>query len=88
MLRLVDDAGKEVAQGEFGEMLVKGKSSAMDYDGRLAQSSSTFEGHWTRTGDKYEKLAHGRYRYCGRTDDMFKVGGIWLAQRKPKAPVA
>jgi 4-hydroxybenzoate-CoA ligase len=78
-LRLLDEAGREVAEGEIGEMLVKGKSSAMDYYGRLAQSRSTFEGHWTRTGDKYVKLPAGRYRYCGRTDDMFKVGGIWLA---------
>jgi 4-hydroxybenzoate-CoA ligase len=79
LLRLVDEAGHEVAEGEIGEMLVKGKSSAMDYYCRLAQSRSTFEGHWTRTGDKYEKLGGGRYRYCGRTDDMFKVGGIWVA---------
>jgi 4-hydroxybenzoate-CoA ligase len=79
LLRLVDEAGREVEEGEIGEMLVKGKSSAMDYYCRLAQSRSTFEGHWTRTGDKYVKLKAGRYRYCGRTDDMFKVGGIWLA---------
>ena len=51
----------------------------MDYFGRRAQSRSTFEGHWTRTGDKYEKLTGGRYAYCGRTDDMFKVSGVWVA---------
>ena len=58
---------------------MKGDSVAMDYFARRAQSRSTFEGHWTRTGDKYEKLADGRYRYCGRTDDMFKVSGVWVA---------
>ena len=78
-LRLVDDAGAEVAEGAIGELLVKGESSAMDYFGRRAQSRSTFEGHWTRTGDKYEKLAGARFAYCGRTDDMFKAGGIWVA---------
>jgi 4-hydroxybenzoate-CoA ligase len=78
-LRLVDEAGAEVAEGGIGELLVKGESAAMDYFGRRAQSRSTFEGHWTRTGDKYEKQKGGRYIYCGRTDDMFKVGGIWVA---------
>ena len=78
-LRLVDEHGAEVPEGAIGELLVRGDSAAMDYFGRRAQSRSTFEGHWTRTGDKYEKLAGGRYRYCGRTDDMFKVSGIWVS---------
>ncbi len=78
-LRLVDESGGEVAEGGVGELLVKGDSGAMDYFGRRSQSRATFEGHWTRTGDKYEKLAGGRYRYCGRTDDMFKVSGVWVS---------
>jgi 4-hydroxybenzoate-CoA ligase len=78
-LRLVDENGAEVGEGAIGELLVRGESAAMDYFGRRAQSRSTFEGHWTRTGDKYEKLAGGRYRYCGRTDDMFKVSGVWVS---------
>jgi 4-hydroxybenzoate-CoA ligase len=78
-LRLVDEHAAEVAEGGIGELLVRGESAAMDYFGRRAQSRSTFEGHWTRTGDKYEKLAGGRFRYCGRTDDMFKVSGIWVS---------
>jgi 4-hydroxybenzoate-CoA ligase len=78
-LRLVDEAGAEVAEGGIGELLVKGDSAALDYFGRRAQSRATFEGAWTRTGDKYEKLSGGRYRYCGRTDDMFKVSGVWVA---------
>ncbi len=78
-LRLVDEAGAEVAEGGIGELLVKGESAALDYFGRRTQSRSTFEGHWTRTGDKYEKLPGGRYAYCGRTDDMFKVSGVWVA---------
>ena len=78
-LRLVDEAGAEVAEGAIGELLVKGDSAPLDYFGRRAQSRATFEGAWTRTGDKYERLGGGRYRYCGRTDDMFKVSGIWVA---------
>jgi 4-hydroxybenzoate-CoA ligase len=78
-VRLVDEQGREVAEGEIGEMLVRGASAAADYWNRRGQSRSTFQGHWTHTGDKYEKLTEGRFRYCGRTDDMFKVGGIWLS---------
>ncbi len=78
-VRLVDEHGAEVAEDAIGEMLVRGASGAMDYWSRRQQSRTTFEGHWTRTGDKYEKLADGRFRYCGRTDDMFKVSGIWVS---------
>ena len=78
-LRLVDERGAEVGEGEIGELLVKGESAALDYFGRREKSRATFEGAWTRTGDKYEKLTGGRFRYCGRTDDMFKVSGIWVA---------
>ena len=77
--RLVDEHGAEVGEGEIGELLVRGASAASDYWNRRGQSRATFVGHWTHTGDKYEKLAGGRFRYCGRTDDMFKVGGIWVA---------
>jgi 4-hydroxybenzoate-CoA ligase len=78
-VRLVDERDNEVAEGEVGELLVRGGSAAADYWNRRDKSRSTFQGHWTRTGDKYEKLPGGRFVYCGRTDDMFKVSGIWVA---------
>ncbi|MFZ1813683.1 MAG: benzoate-CoA ligase family protein [Rhizobiaceae bacterium] len=78
-LRLVDEKGEEVAPGGIGELLVKGGSSASDYWNQREKSRTTFEGEWTRTGDKYEKQKDGRLVYCGRTDDMFKVSGIWLS---------
>ncbi|KPP87067.1 MAG: 4-hydroxybenzoate-CoA ligase HbaA [Rhodobacteraceae bacterium HLUCCA08] len=78
-LRLVDEHDEEVAEGEVGELLVRGPSSAEGYWNRRHKSMSTFEGHWTRTGDKYERDGQGRYVYCGRTDDMFKVSGIWVS---------
>ena len=78
-VRLVDDLGAEVAQGEVGELLVKGGSAAADYWNQRDKSRTTFEGEWTRTGDKYERRPDGRFIYCGRTDDMFKVSGIWVS---------
>ncbi|NCW03815.1 MAG: benzoate-CoA ligase family protein [Rhodobacteraceae bacterium] len=78
-VRLVDEVGNDCAVGEIGELIVNGPSSAESYWNRREKSKSTFEGHWTRTGDKYEQTSEGRYIYCGRTDDMFKVSGIWLS---------
>jgi len=78
-VRLVDEAGDEVAVGALGELLVRGESSAFDYWNQPEKSSTTFEGEWTRTGDKYEIDEAGRFIYCGRTDDMFKVSGIWVS---------
>ncbi|GLQ36954.1 acetyl-CoA synthetase [Rhizobium albus] len=78
-LRLVDEAGADVPVGGVGELLVKGPSAADGYWNQREKSRSTFEGHWTRTGDKYERRDDGRLVYCGRTDDMFKVSGIWVA---------
>lgn len=78
-LRLVNEKGKEVGVGEVGELLVNGDSAAADYWNQRDKSRATFEGVWTRTGDKYERRQDGRLIYCGRTDDMFKVSGIWVS---------
>ncbi|MEM7520372.1 MAG: benzoate-CoA ligase family protein [Pseudomonadota bacterium] len=78
-MRLVDEHDEEVSAGQIGELLVKGGSAAQCYWNKREKSRTTFEGEWTRTGDKYERRADGRLVYCGRTDDMFKVSGIWLA---------
>jgi 4-hydroxybenzoate-CoA ligase len=78
-VRLVDEHGREVPDGEVGEMLVKGPSAAEGYWNQREKSRSTFEGGWTRSGDKYTRDAEGYYTYQGRTDDMFKVSGIWVS---------
>jgi 4-hydroxybenzoate-CoA ligase len=78
-VRLVDDSGTDVADGDVGELLVNAPSAAEGYWNQRSKSRVTFEGHWTRTGDKYTRDAEGRYTYCGRADDMFKVSGIWVS---------
>jgi 4-hydroxybenzoate-CoA ligase len=77
-LRILD-AGGEVADGEPGELAVRGPSSAEGYWNQRAKSRHTFRGEWTHTGDTYIRDADGYYRYRGRTDDMLKVGGIWVS---------
>ena len=79
-VRLVDDDGNMVeAQGEMGELQVRGPTSAVMYWNNREQSRSTFLGEWTRSGDKYLKDEQGYFVYCGRRDDMLKVGGIYVS---------
>jgi len=78
-LRLVDEGDNDVAPDTVGELLVQGASAADGYWNQRGKSRTTFQGEWTRTGDKYERTTEGRYIYCGRTDDMFKVSGIWVS---------
>jgi 4-hydroxybenzoate-CoA ligase len=78
-VRLVDENGIDVADGEIGEMLVRGPTAAEGYWNQREKSRNTFEGRWMRTGDKFMRDADGRYTYCGRADDMFKVSGIWVS---------
>jgi 4-hydroxybenzoate-CoA ligase len=78
-VRLVDEDGREIADGEIGEMLVRGPTHAEGYWNQREKSRRTFEGAWTRTGDKYIREPDGRFICCGRTDDMFKVSGIWVS---------
>ena len=78
-VRLVSESGNDVADGEVGEMLVHAPSAGEGYWNQRSKSRSTFEGYWTRTGDKYIRDTDGRYTFCGRSDDMFKVSGIWVS---------
>jgi 4-hydroxybenzoate-CoA ligase len=78
-VRLVNEAGADVPDGEVGELLVDAPSAGEGYWNQRSKSRRTFEGHWTRTGDKYIRDTDGRYTFCGRSDDMFKVSGIWVS---------
>ena len=77
--RLIDEQGREVAEGEIGELSVRGTTAADGYWNQREKSRRTFEGEWTRTGDKYVREPDGFHRICGRTDDMFKVSGQWVS---------
>ena len=78
-LRLVDETDAEVGPQVLGELLVRGPSAADGYWNQREKSRRTFQGEWTRTGDKFTRDEGGYYTYCGRTDDMFKVSGIWVS---------
>jgi 4-hydroxybenzoate-CoA ligase len=78
-LRLLDDRMQPIPDGEIGELYVRGPSAGDGYWNQRAKSRATFQGEWTRTGDKYTRDSDARYTYCGRSDDMFKVGGVWVS---------
>ncbi len=78
-VRLLDEAGQAVGAGEVGELWVGGPSASPYYWNNREKSLDTFHGPWTRTGDKYVRDHDGYYIYAGRSDDMLKVGGIWVS---------
>jgi 4-hydroxybenzoate-CoA ligase len=78
-MRIVDEAGRELGPDEIGELIVRGPSAGEGYWHQRAKSRRTFVGEWTHTGDKYRRDKDGYYYYCGRTDDMFKVSGMWVS---------
>ena len=77
--RIVDETGRELPPGEIGELIVRGPSAGEGYWNQRAKSRRTFAGEWTYTGDKFRRDADGYHYYCGRTDDMFKVSGMWVS---------
>jgi benzoate-CoA ligase len=78
-LRIVGDDGRECGPGEIGELQISGPSAAIMYWNNRAKTKATFAGDWTRSGDKYTRDADGYYTYGGRSDDMLKVGGIYVS---------
>jgi benzoate-CoA ligase len=78
-LRIVGDDGHECGTGEIGELQIKGPSAALMYWNSRAKTKATFAGEWTKSGDKYTRDADGFYTYGGRSDDMLKVGGIYVS---------
>ncbi len=76
---IVDDAGQPVPPGEIGNLRVKGDSTMAFYWNKHEKTKDTLHGHWIQTGDKYYQDRDGYFWYCGRADDMLKVGGIWVS---------
>ena len=79
-VRLVDDRGNVIAKpDELGELQISGPTSAIMYWNQRERTKNTFQGPWTRSGDKYSFDKDGYYTYGGRSDDMLKVSGIYVS---------
>jgi len=78
-IELRGDDGRPVADGETGDLYIRGPSAALMYWGNREKSRDTFQGAWTKSGDKYVRNADGSYTYSGRSDDMLKVSGVYVS---------
>ena len=78
-IELRGEDGRPVPDGETGELYIHGPSAALMYWGNRAKSCETFQGRWTKSGDKYVRNADGSYTYAGRSDDMLKVSGLYVS---------
>lgn len=77
--KIVDENLNEVGVNEVGELMLKGDSILSGYWNNRAENRRKFYGEWMSTGDQYLKDEDGYFWYKGRTDDMMKVGGIWVS---------
>jgi len=77
--RVVDEHGHDAPNGAVGSLIVSGDSAAAGYWKQHEKTKATFVGRWVHTGDQYIRDAEGCFEYCGRSDDMLKVGGIWVS---------
>jgi benzoate-CoA ligase len=85
-LRLVDEQGNVITKpGELGELQISGPTSAIMYWSQREKTKNTFQGPWTRSGDKYSLDKDGYYAYGGRSDDMLKVSGIYVSPAEVEA---
>jgi benzoate-CoA ligase len=79
VVELRGDDGLPVPDGEPGDLYIQGPSAAMMYWANQAKTRETFQGGWTKSGDKYIRNSDGSYTYGGRSDDMLKVSGIYVS---------
>ena len=83
--RLVDDDGNDIPDGEIGRLLIKGQSICAQYWNQPEKTAATIKDGWIDTGDTYIRDPDGWFTYCGRSDDMIKVGGIWCSPAEIEA---
>ncbi len=85
-IELRDDDGRPVPDGAPGNLWVAGDSVTTGYWNRTEQNRSVLHGRYMATGDKYMRdPEHGHLVHLGRTDDMLKVGGMWVSPAEVEA---
>jgi benzoate-CoA ligase family protein len=77
--KIMDDSGAQVADGEVGNLWVKGDSAFTEYWQIPEATARAKRDEWVITGDKFTRDAAGYFHYCGRADDMMKVAGMWVS---------
>lgn len=78
-VRVCDDDGRELPRGDTGFLWVRGASRAIGYWHEMDKTQQVFRGEWYASRDMVRQDEDGYFHYCGRDDDMLKIGGRWLA---------
>jgi benzoate-CoA ligase len=86
-IELRGENGGPVPDGEPGDLYIHGPSAAMMYWGNRAKTRETFQGGWTKSGDKYIRNSDGTLTYAGRSDDMLKVSGVYVSPFEVEATI-
>jgi len=81
-VRVCDESGSEVPDGEPGTMWVRGDSRGIGYWQHYEKNRHAFRGDWFVSGDMIQRDPDGTITYCGRADDMLKVSGKWLSPKE------
>jgi len=87
-IELRGEDGLAVADCENGDLYVHGPSAAIMYWNNRAKSLGTFQGEWTKSGDKYVRNDDGSYTCSGRSDDMLRVSGMYVSPFEVEATLA
>jgi fatty-acyl-CoA synthase len=74
-VRIVDPSGRDVADGQTGEIWLKGPSVTPGYWNQPETNAKTFQDGWFKTGDAAVRDADGFYRIVDRWKDMYITGG-------------
>jgi len=86
-VKVVDEEGRQLPDGELGTLMVKGDSICAFYWNQHERTKRTIQGEWISTGDKYIRSPDGFLTYQGRADDMLKVGAIWVSPTEVEAVI-
>ena len=86
-LKIVDEDGCEVAVGQEGELLVRGRGIFRGYWNRPEAKADNFVGDWFKTGDLFRQDENGFYWLLGRKKEMIRRGGENIAAREVEAVI-
>ena len=87
-IELRGDEGQPIEDGEIGDLYTRGPSAALMYWNNRTRSIDTFQGEWTKSGDKYVRNEDGSYTCSGRSDDMLRVSGMYVSPFEVEAALS
>jgi benzoate-CoA ligase family protein len=83
--KVVGDDGQVAPDGEPGMLMVKGESTSPFYWHDELLTRESMHGAWLRTGDTFIRDESGHFYFQGRSDEMLKVGGMWVSPLEVEA---